>query len=837
MRTTGSTYLATTSGQKVGIGTINPSATLDVNGTINLLNTLTIKNSTDNTSVLTLSQGGVDTTIQNSNPEGTIFIKTKDATGSLKDTLSISSVSGVGVVLGTNLNMNSNLIDQVSEINWTDGSVQTTAGQWSNGSSNAIYYNSGNVGIGTTTPAYTLDVSGNLGTTMDASINSITVGRGGGNISTNTTLGFEALKINTSGEQNIAIGFEALQSNIDGQQSTAIGYNALKVNRSGYNTAVGSYTLSLNTIGRQNTAIGGSALLNNTDGSYNTAIGYNAGQNLSGNSSYNTFLGFGANVPNSSLYTNSTALGYQATIDASNQIVLGGLPVGGSYPSVKIPGSYLGIGGVYNPSQGLALDVKGTIRAGNNSGNNNFVNLGGGAAVGEKALWVDYYIDSNPLIPEYGIIQVEDQGNSWKNLSLNPYGGNVGIGTTTPAYRLDVSGNGNFTGLITALSPSYPDDTTKVPTTSWVNAAISGSSTASKWTTEPTTTNIYYNSGNVGIGTTSPQSVLDVSGNLNVSQDATINSITVGLGGGKVSSNTAIGYVALRDNIDGTYNTVLGLTTLTLNKHGSNNTAIGTAALYYNIDGSNNTAIGLQALFNNIVGYNNTAVGVSAGSSDISGNNNTFLGFGSNIINNTFTYRNSTALGYNALIDASNQIVLGGGDGSGAATYPGVKIPGTYVGIGGVYNPLSGCALDVNGKIQFSSCLKPTYLGTLPSNNPEFIGGSSETTLPLYTPSGGVTSAKIGEFTPSNGVWNINVSTDFLFSAVSSSWYRVCLNTSQNTISGAAIQDNVAVTNGNTYSILSYVIQADGVTKWYINSQWSGSLTSISIIVTQTRIA
>jgi len=55
-------------------------------------------------------------------------------------------------------------------------------------------------------------------------------------------------------------------------------------------------------------------------------------------------------------YMNSTALGYGATIDASNQIVLGT-----SSEKIKIPGSYVGIGGVYNISTGYALDVSGNL--------------------------------------------------------------------------------------------------------------------------------------------------------------------------------------------------------------------------------------------------------------------------------------------------------------------------------------------------------------------------------------------------------------------------------------------------------------------------------------------
>jgi hypothetical protein len=143
----------------VGINTTTPSFPLDVNGTANLVDTLTIQNSTDSNSILTLTQSGIDTIIENSMSIGTIFIKTKNGSGALNNTISINSSSGIDI--GTNLNMDNNLIDQVSSITWNDNTTQYTAGQWSNGTSSAIYYAAGNVGINTTTPSFPLDVNGN----------------------------------------------------------------------------------------------------------------------------------------------------------------------------------------------------------------------------------------------------------------------------------------------------------------------------------------------------------------------------------------------------------------------------------------------------------------------------------------------------------------------------------------------------------------------------------------------------------------------------------------------------------------------------------------------------
>jgi len=71
--------------------------------------------------------------------------------------------------------------------------------------------------------------------------------------------------------------------------------------------------------------------------------------------------------------------------------------------------------------------------------------------------------------------------------------GNVGIGSSNPGFKLDVSGNINFTGNLYKNSSLYE---------------------GSQWTTSGNT--IFYNTGNVGIGKTPTLAKLDISGNLRV---------------------------------------------------------------------------------------------------------------------------------------------------------------------------------------------------------------------------------------------------------------------------------------------------------------------------------
>jgi hypothetical protein len=102
--------------------------------------------------------------------------------------------------------------------------------------------------------------------------NTIAIGRGGGNVSTNTRVGISALGANTSGSNNTAFGASALFGNTGGAHNTAIGRFALRFVEDGnQNTAVGSNALQSLTIGNQNIGIGASAgfaLLDNTGGIY-----------------------------------------------------------------------------------------------------------------------------------------------------------------------------------------------------------------------------------------------------------------------------------------------------------------------------------------------------------------------------------------------------------------------------------------------------------------------------------------------------------------------------------------------------------------------------------------
>jgi hypothetical protein len=157
--------------------------------------------------------------------------------------------------------------------------------------------------------------------------------------------------------------------------------------------------------------------------------------------------------------------------------------------------------------------------------------------------------------------------------------------------------------------------------------------------------------------------------------------------------NTAIGSDALRSNTTGVQNVAIGIAALIGNTGGLINTAVGLSALGGNTTGKFNAALGGDALAQNGTGSNNTAMGFnagvtsSAGNANTSGSNNTFLGYQAGPGTPT-QLTNATAIGANALVSASNSLVLGG---TGANA---VKV--------GIGTATPGATLDVNGPANFS---------------------------------------------------------------------------------------------------------------------------------------
>lgn len=131
-----------------------------------------------------------------------------------------------------------------------------------------------------------------------------------------------------------------------------------------------------------------------------------------------------------------------------------------------------------------------------------------------------------------------------------------------------------------------------------------------------------------------------ITGTLTTVNDAVINSVKVGKGGGNIASNTAIGAGASQSNTTGNNNTSIGVNASANTKSGQLNTAIGSQSMLNNDGGSSCVAVGVNALLNQVSLVDNTAIGVGALSDNI-------------------LYNNVGGLGASCQANGSNQIVLG----------------------------------------------------------------------------------------------------------------------------------------------------------------------------------
>ncbi len=158
-----------------------------------------------------------------------------------------------------------------------------------------------------------------------------------------------------------------------------------------------------------------------------------------------------------------------------------------------------------------------------------------------------------------------------------------------------------------------------------------------------------------------------------------LGTLNTGLGAGALLNNspfaqhnTAVGTDALlTQSYDNggtswnTDNTALGYSALYANQPyngfplpgGFGNTAAGSLALVGNTSGYGNTALGMEAGSANTTGVENVAVGVSALFNNATGNLDTAVGAGAGMASDGFI--NATALGANAVVDATDHVRIG----------------------------------------------------------------------------------------------------------------------------------------------------------------------------------
>jgi hypothetical protein len=536
---TGSTALGNSqifdNGTSVGIGTATPSASylLDVSGASRI---------SGNTYLATTSQTSLN--IGSSNFSGTLW--TGGSHIFIGSSAKIYGSTGADASIGSNLYFDGSAdrriragfvsdiyFDANGDINFRSAG-NGTANSTLTATTNAVIKNNGNFLIGSTVDGgFKLSVTGTFRSTLDANINGLTVGKGGGSVSDNTAFGYQAINGTSTGTSNTAIGYIALKSLTSGSYNSALGLNAGNSLTTGnQNVFLGSYAGGSFTTQSNNVAIGYYSMVSATSADFNTAIGHSAFQNttsagggvavgyqaLNANTSgdYNTGIGYQSLRRNTTGAYN-TAIGHRtldAAITATGNTSIGWASLinatGGYNTAIGKNAGYSTTTGTYN----IFIGADPSLSSGNGITTGNYNTIIGSQITGLSSSL------SNT------IILADGQGNQRLYINSSGY---AGIGTTSPISRLsntntqitDGNNGTSFSGIQWSLSDGgYASAISNTNASATAHGLLVKASGGSPLTVQAgnTTRFVVLQNGNTLIGTTTDAGYkLDVNGTARVS--------------------------------------------------------------------------------------------------------------------------------------------------------------------------------------------------------------------------------------------------------------------------------------------------------------------------------